>query len=67
MDNQKEGVQGTPLTRLCCKQYLGVPVYDTADTVYQPAAVFLMGESRADQARRILFDGNRNYPCDAYL
>ena len=21
----------------------------------------------AEQARRILFDGNRNYPCDAYL
>ena len=28
---------------------------------------YFLGESGAEQARCILFDGNRNYPCDAYL
>jgi hypothetical protein len=67
MDPQEDSVQDAPLTRLCGKQYLGVAVYDTADTVYQATALLLMGESGAEQARRILFDGNRNYPRDAYL
>ena len=65
--DQEESVQGAPLTRVCGRQYLGVVVYDTADTVYQPTALLLMGESGAEQARRILFDGNCNYPRNAYL
>jgi hypothetical protein len=48
MDTQEDSVQGAPLTRSCGKQYQGVAVYDTADTVYQPAAVLLMGESGAE-------------------
>jgi hypothetical protein len=67
MDSQEDSVQGAPLIRLCGKQYLGVAVYDTADTVYKLAVVLLMGEPGAEQAHRILFDGNRNYPRDAYL
>src|SRR5882757_11573587 len=66
MDTQEDSVQGAPLTRFVAKQYQGVAVYDTADTVYEPLAVFI-GASGAEQARRILFDGNRNHPCDTYL
>jgi hypothetical protein len=44
MDPQEDSVQDAPLTRLCGKPYLGVAVYDTADTVFQPTPLLLMGQ-----------------------